>query len=299
MMRRLPGTLAAITLLALVSCRSAGTSAPPGGPPGPSTGGTPTSPNPAPAPPPVVTAAPPAPAPPTPVPTAVPAPAFVAAPAQSTEAPAPPPPASAVPQQPPAPPAPERPYQGIIRLKQAGFSDEFLLNKVRTENVAYQLTTADILDLRAAGISEDVIVAMMRSGQPAGSMAGAPVARRAEFEGLARVGKGFLVFGTSTSKNAGRLVVEGDKISWYQAADPKKNFSIYAKNVKEIFNTCVLRPGQNLCLEFGLVTFTGEEYRFRDPGWKNGDNHLVMEATTYFRDAFPSLFFTQRTASEM
>src|SRR5262249_50947625 len=157
---------------------------------------------------------------------------------------------------------------------QAGFSDEFLLNKVRSENVAYQLTTSEILDLRAAGISEPVIVAMMRSGQPADSTAGTPVARRAEVEGLARVGKGFLVFGKSTSKNEGKLVVEGDKISWYQAEDPKKNFSIYSRNVKEIFNTCVLRPGQNLCLEFGIVTFTGEEYRFRDPGWKEGDNHL-------------------------
>jgi hypothetical protein len=240
-----------------------------------------------------VTQAPPANAPPpTPVPTA-------AASASQAVGSAAPPPAAAVPQQAPAVTAPDRPYQDILRLKQAGFSDEFLLNKVREENVSYHLTTADILDLRNAGVSEPVIVAMMRSGQPPELTAGTPVARRGEFEGLARVGKGFLVFGTSTSKNTGRLVVEGDKISWYQSEDPKKNFSVYAKNVKEIFNTCILRPGQNLCLEFGIVTFTGEEYRFRDPGWKNGDNHLVTEATTYFREVFPTLFFTQRAVKEL
>ena len=182
-------------------------------------------------------------------------------------------------------------------MKQAGLSEEFLLNKVRTDNVNYQLTTAEILDLRAAGVSENLLQAMMRSGQPAAVTAGTPVARRADFNGLARVGKGFLVFGTST-RNIGRMVIDGETVTWYDS-DPKKNFSVYVKNVKEIFNTCVLRPGQNLCLEFGFVTYTGDEYRFRDPGWKNGDNRLVTEATNYFRQAFPNLFFSQRAVSEL
>jgi hypothetical protein len=297
MKRKLFGTLALGVLLALPSCRSSSSAA--GGLPPGSTGGTPPNPNPATAPPPVLTQAPPANAPPsTPVPTAAAAFQTLGSAAQPPAQTAPPP-AAAVPQQAPSPAVSDRPYQDIVRLKQAGFSDEFLLNKVREENLAYHLTTPDILDLRAAGISEPVIVAMMRSGQPPELTAGTPVARRGEFEGLARVGKGFIVFGTSTSKHEGKLVVEGDKISWYQAEDPKKNFSIYAKNVKEIFNTCVLRPGQNLCLELGIVTFTGEEYRFRDPGWKNGDNHLVTEATTYFRQVFPALFFTQRAVKEL
>ena len=86
---------------------------------------------------------------------------------------------------------------------------------------------------------------------------------------------------------------------WFDAEDPKKNFSIYARNIREVFNTCLLRPAENLCLEFGFVTHTGEEYRFRDPGWKNGDNKLVTDVTNYFRQAFPLLFFSQRTVSEM
>jgi hypothetical protein len=227
----------------------------------------------------------PAPAPPapavTPVPTAVPS---AAAPEMS--------PASAPSM------APSRPYQDILKLKQAGLTDEFILNKVRTDNVPYQLTTSEIVELRNAGLSENVLQAMMRSGQPPATVSGTEVARKAEFSGLARVGKGFLVFGTS-AKKTGRLVVDGETVSWFDADDPKKNFSIYARNIKEVFNTCLLRPGQNLCLEFGFVTHTGEEYRFRDPGWKNGDNRLILEATSYFRQAFPMMFFSQRAVSEL
>jgi hypothetical protein len=193
---------------------------------------------------------------------------------------------------------PSRPHQDILKLKQAGLSDEFILNKVRTDNVPYSLTTADIVELRTAGISETVIEAMMKSGQPPASASGTEVARKAEFSGFARVGKGFLVFGTSARK-VGRLVVDGENVSWFDSEDPKRNFSIYVRNIREVFNTCVLRPTQNLCLEFGFVTHTGEEYRFRDPGWKNGENRLVTEATTYFRQAFPTLFFSQRAVSEM
>jgi hypothetical protein len=208
-----------------------------------------------------------------------------------------PPPAPAAPSA-AAPAPPPRPYQDILKLKQAGLSDEFLLNKIHTENVPYQLTTPEIVELRNAGVSEAVVQAMMRSGQPPAATSGMEVARKAEFSGFVRVGKGFLGLGTS-AKKVGRLVVDGENVSWFDAEDPKKNFSIYERNIKEVFNTCVLHPGQNLCLEFGFVTHTGEEYRFRDSGWKNGDNKLVLDATTYFRQAFPTLFFSQRAVSEM
>ncbi|HEY6146353.1 MAG TPA: hypothetical protein VIZ69_01595 [Thermoanaerobaculia bacterium] len=209
-----------------------------------------------------------------------------------------PPPAASVPAQAAAPAPPARPYQDILRLKQAGLSDDFILNKVRTEGVNYGLTTSEIVELRSAGLSEGVLGEMLRSGQPAAATAGAAVARKAEFSGLSRVGRGFMGIGTTT-KNVGRLVVDGDTITFTGAQDADKNFSVFAKNVKEFFNTCVLRPNQNLCLEVGFVTYTGDEYRFRDPGWKNGDNRLVTEVSNYFRQAFPNLFFSQRSVNEL
>ena len=278
------------------ACSSTGAAPAPPGPSNPGTGTS--SPNPR-----IVPRATPL---PVPSPTAVPAVSVVPpAPAAAPAAPGPlepaPPPAAAVPSQPPVPvaaPMTARPYQDVLKLKQAGLSDEFILNKVRTENVNYSLNTTEIVELRSAGVSETVLEAMLRSGQPPASTAGAAVARRAEFPGLARVGKGFIVFGTST-KNVGKLVVDGETISWTGSADADKNFSVYAKNIKEIFTTCVLRPNQNLCLEVGFVTYTGDEYKFRDPGWKNGENRLVTEVTNYFKHAFPNLFFSARAVNEL
>ncbi|MFN2387329.1 MAG: hypothetical protein ABR576_13765 [Thermoanaerobaculia bacterium] len=277
---------------AIAGCRSTATGPVSEPPPGPGPGAVNPPPNPNPAP---VTP------PPVPVPTPGPSQAGYASGPDSMGSSSPPyPPAAAVPDQASPPPAvAARPHHDILKLKQAGLSDEFILNKIRTENVNYQLTTSEILELRSAGFSEGVLEEMLRSGKPPAAVAGAAVERKAEFPGLARVGRGFLgVFGTST-RDVGRLVVDGETISWFQSQDPEQNFSLYLKNVKEVFNTCVLRPGQNLCLEFGLVTYTGDEYKFRDPGWKNGDNRLVTEATTYFRQGFPNLFFTQRTESKL
>lgn len=291
--------LASTVALTVAACRTTGGAPAPPGPSNPGTGVS--NPNPNIVPPPTP---PPAPVPaPTPVPTVPPPPApaplvSTAAPDTSATAAYAPPPAAAVPAQAQMAPPPTRPYQDILKLKQAGLTDEFILNKVRNENVNYQLSTSEILELRAAGVSERVLETMLHSGQPPAASAGAAVARRAEFPGLSRVGRGFMGIGTKT-KNVGRLVVDGDTITWTGSDDPEKNFSVFAKNVKEIFNTCVLRPNQNLCLEVGFVTYTGDEYKFRDPGWRNGDNHLVTEVTSYFKQAFPNLFFSQRSVNEL
>ena len=130
--------------LTLAACKSTGAAAPAPGQPAPGAGVPPAAPNAAPAPPqPVVT-------PVTPVPTTPPSMAM--------------PESNAAPAAVPAPPT--RPYQDILKLKQAGLTDEFILNKVRTENVPYQLTTSEIVELRTAGVTEAVLQAMMRSGQP-------------------------------------------------------------------------------------------------------------------------------------
>ena len=142
--------LSLAVLVGISNCRTSGQSpAPP--PPGPRTGtAPPVAPNPNPAP------------PTTPPPTALP-----------ITVPTPLPLATVVPDQPaiatdtaPAPAA--KSYEEILRLKKAGRSDDFLLNKVRTENVNYHLTTSEIQSLRAAGVSQVVLEAMLRSGQPAG-----------------------------------------------------------------------------------------------------------------------------------
>jgi hypothetical protein len=76
-------------------------------------------------------------------------------------------PVSAVPDQPwrgtPAPAS--RPYASILEAKRGGASDAELLARVEREGTVYSLTTAQIQELRSAGVSAPVIEAMLRSGR--------------------------------------------------------------------------------------------------------------------------------------
>jgi hypothetical protein len=82
-------------------------------------------------------------------------------------APARPQPGAVVPDQPYTgpPPATEKPYAAIVAAKEKGASNADLLARVEREKVLYSLTTPEIQKLRAAGVSEAVIEAMLRSGR--------------------------------------------------------------------------------------------------------------------------------------
>jgi len=90
-------------------------------------------------------------------------------PTTPTPRPSPPRPADLVPEQPyrGTPAAEESPYLDILRRKEAGASDEELLEKIRAERTLYSLTTSDMQKLRAAGVSSRVIEAMLQSGRSA------------------------------------------------------------------------------------------------------------------------------------
>jgi hypothetical protein len=85
-------------------------------------------------------------------------------------------PVSLVPQQPYTgpPPAGERPYAAIVAAKEKGASEADLLAKVARDNAVYSLTTPEIQKLRAAGVSQSVIEAMLRSGLAATAAPKAP-----------------------------------------------------------------------------------------------------------------------------
>jgi len=76
-------------------------------------------------------------------------------------------PISAVPDQPyfGTPRPSSKPYGSILAAKQAGATDAELLARVSRERTVYSLTTAEIQELRSAGVSPAVIEAMLRSGR--------------------------------------------------------------------------------------------------------------------------------------
>ncbi len=59
----------------------------------------------------------------------------------------------------------EKPEREILKLKEAGASDEKLLEAIRAGNRSYALSTGDIQKLRAAGLSTRVVEAMLQSGR--------------------------------------------------------------------------------------------------------------------------------------
>jgi hypothetical protein len=209
---------------------------------------------------------------------------------------------------PPAPVEPAAPAGGfgsplspaateILRLRDAGYSEDFLLNKVRRENQPYRLTVEDLIALRRAGLSETVIDAMLHAGgssAPAAAETVQPVARHAEFDGLVRQQQGFLGVGGSNKKKIGKFVIDGDRVNWYQMIDPDDNFSLSERNIKEMWLNCAPRAGENLCLEICFKSYSGQEGCFRDAGWENGENRRIIAMYEYFQKAFPTTFFSQR-----
>lgn len=97
-------------------------------------------------------------------------------PATPTPRVTPPRPADIVPDQPylGTPAAGEKPYAAILRMKEAGATDEQLLEAIRAEKKSYGLSTSDIQRLRAAGISPRVIEEMLGSGRVAVTPAATP-----------------------------------------------------------------------------------------------------------------------------
>ena len=55
----------------------------------------------------------------------------------------------------------------LVELSKAGLSDDVLVALIETDNTQFSLDAPKILELRAAGISERVITAMIKSGRVA------------------------------------------------------------------------------------------------------------------------------------
>lgn len=69
-------------------------------------------------------------------------------------------PVATAPQAAPAAPAT---FRDVIRLHEAGLSDEFILRKIGREGFVYHLSTEDIIACKTAGLPEPIIEAMLKT----------------------------------------------------------------------------------------------------------------------------------------
>jgi hypothetical protein len=219
-------------------------------------------------------------------------------------------------------------YRDVLKLYRANLSEDFIIDRIHRDGVVYDLGADQIIELRSNGVSERVIQTMLdtRTGADAGAAydagapAPAPMPRRPPedrvtidapppsgmptalgeppvvWEGLVRRQPGIVIL--KNRWNVGRLTYADNQLRWEDAKDSSKNLLIPWNAVREQFMTCLKRAGGNECFEWGFRTANGDEYRFRDVTWEQGDDTKVQAIHAWFRSRYPSLVDSNRPVDE-
>lgn len=211
---------------------------------------------------------------------------------------------AAEPQDPAAPPVATSPnsalVEDIIRLWRANLSEEFINKYVAGSDLARDLTADDVVRLRNAGVPETLITSITRRRAEAGAAASVPQmtpgsrdSRR--WDGLTRRNSGLVLL--KSRWDAGVLEFKDASLRWMDSRDAAKNLLVPAVQVTEQQLTCLKKSGGNECFEW-VVKTRSEEYRFRDVGWRQGENAKVEELFEFFRSAYPNLISSRRPVDE-
>jgi len=95
----------------------------------------------------------------------------------------------------------------------------------------------------------------------------------------------------------GSLGLKENRVEWYNANEPKNNFSFFGKVLKTVWLECQPRPQGNFCFELGMETLTGETYHFRDVNWKAGGNAHILQLYEALKGAYPQIVYQEKVKS--
>ncbi len=172
----------------------------------------------------------------------------------------------------------------VVRLIKSGMSESIIDEQLRQSNPGYNLSVNDLLYLKQNGAQESTIAALMatHAGTPA-----APAVAPAEltFDDLVLV-KGFL-----KKNRVGRLVMQGDTLTWKDSSDTKENFTFQTTGLQKVWYTCEARTPENFCYQINFKIVKGDRYEFRDSGRESGSNAAVVKLMDALRTYFPRLAF--------
>lgn len=190
--------------------------------------------------------------------------------------------------------------EDIIRLWKANLSEEFINKYFARSDLARDLTADDVVRLRDAGVPETLITSITLRRAEAGTAASAPKmtpgpndSRR--WDGLMRRNSGVVLL--KSRWDGGFLEFKDASLRWMDSRDAGKNVLLPAAQVTEQQLTCLKKSGGNECFEW-VVKTRSEEYRFRDVGWRQGENAKVEELFEFFRSAYPNLISSRRPVDE-
>ena len=95
----------------------------------------------------------------------------------------------------------------------------------------------------------------------------------------------------------GTLEFRESSLRWIDSKRTEKNVLIPFAQITEQQLTCLKKAGGNECFEW-VVKTRSEEYRFRDAGWRQGENAKVQDIFEFFRSAYPNLISSRTPVDE-
>jgi len=217
----------------------------------------------------------------------------------------------------PTAPAPGADYRDVIKLYRANLSREFIIRQIRESEAVFYLGADQIIELKQAGVPEEIINPMIETmgrarrrelsltapapgarpatsaAQPAAApqpQAVTPLSQR--WDSLVRHNPGVVIF--KPRWDVGTLSYEDGTFQWVDSDEPKKNLLVHDTGIAEQFLTCLKRAGGNECFEWGFRTTDGNQYRFRDLMWVQGENARPQEIWRTLRERFPKLISSER-----
>ena len=115
------------------------------------------------------------------------------------------------------------------------------------------------------------------------------------WDGLTRRNAGLVLL--NGRWDAGVLEFKDASLRWMDSRDTGKNLLLPAVQITEQQLTCLKKSGGNECFEW-VVKTRNDEYRFRDVGWRQGENAKIEELFAYFKSAYPNLISSRRPVEE-
>jgi hypothetical protein len=190
--------------------------------------------------------------------------------------------------------------EDITRLWKANLSEDFINKYFARSDLARDLTADDVVRLRNAGVPETLIASITRRRAEPGAAASVPQVtpdprEKHRWDGLTRRNSGVVLL--KSRWDAGVFEFKDASLRWMDSRDSGKNILLPAAQMTEQQLTCLKKSGGNECFEW-VVKTKNEEYRFRDVGWRQGENAKVAELFEFFSSAYPSLISSRRPVDE-
>ena len=197
----------------------------------------------------------------------------------------------------PSPPPAKAPLQpddlrlvDLVSLVSSGMSEGIVNDQIRQSQEAYGLSVADLLYLKQNGVQESTIAALMAtSAGPPAEPAMAPPADLA-FDNLVLVKTGLFRF--FKKDHPGRLVMDGDTLSWEDSRGSEGSFQFQTTGIDRVWMTCEAQSSGNFCHQINFKIVKGDRYRFQDSHRETGSNAAVLEVMDALRKYHPRLNFS-------